>query len=224
MFYDQLADSQRSHPTEVIFADVGSVAPDCCLMTTGEASITSQIKYPMQPEINVISESKLIGRRLTMSLEDHKVADLWKSFMQRRNEITHSISDNLISLTIYQPGHFLNFRTSNEFEKWAAIEVSSFEDLPKDLETFVLTSGLYAIFKYKGLDTDYGIYQYIFQSWLPVSDYTLDDRPHFEILGAKFKKNDPESEEEIYIPIKVKTEAKALDLTVTTQTAGNPYK
>lgn len=47
-----------------------------------------------------------------------------------------------------------------------------------------------------------GTFGYIFGTWLPNSGYIMDDRPHFEILGAKYKNNDPESEEEIWIPIK----------------------
>ena len=60
------------------------------------------------------------------------------------------------------------------------------------------------IFDYKGSSTDTSIFQYIFRTWLPSSSYQLDDRPHFEVLGAKYKNNDPESEEEIWIPIKPK--------------------
>ena len=48
------------------------------------------------------------------------------------------------------------------------------------------------------------IFQYIFSEWIPQSDYSVDDRPHFEVLGAKYKNNDPDSEEEIWIPIKKK--------------------
>jgi AraC family transcriptional regulator len=40
--------------------------------------------------------------------------------------------------------------------------------------------------------------------WLPNSAYALDDRPHFEALGEQYKNNDPNSEEEIWIPIKPK--------------------
>lgn len=39
---------------------------------------------------------------------------------------------------------------------------------------------------------------YIFATWLPSSAYVLDNRPHFEVLGAKYKSNDPGSEEEIW--------------------------
>ncbi|MGK2861531.1 MAG: GyrI-like domain-containing protein [Chitinophagaceae bacterium] len=48
------------------------------------------------------------------------------------------------------------------------------------------------------------MFSYIFNTWLPPSGYDLDNRPHFEILGEKYKNDDPLSEEEIWIPIKQK--------------------
>ena len=45
-------------------------------------------------------------------------------------------------------------------------------------------------------------FQYIFGTWMPDSGYKWDNRPQFEILGEKYKNNDPSSEEEIWIPIK----------------------
>jgi AraC family transcriptional regulator len=41
-------------------------------------------------------------------------------------------------------------------------------------------------------------------TWLPGSDFVLDTRPHFEVLGDQYKNNDTTSEEEIWIPIKLK--------------------
>jgi len=156
------------------------------------------------PRIEVLKEKKLIGKHLTMSLVNNKTAELWKSFMPKRNEITNSLTQELISMQVYSPTHFINFKPTNEFEKWACVEVSNFDTLPDNMETFVLTAGLYAVFDYKGLSTDTQIFQYIFGTWLPESNYTLDNRPHFEVLGSKYKNNDPNSEEEIWIPIKQK--------------------
>lgn len=158
----------------------------------------------MTPRIVTANEKKLIGKRLIMSFADYKVSELWKNFMPRREEINNSISNDLISMTVYNPTHFLNFSPSNEFEKWAALEVSSFENVPPEMEKFTLTGALYAVFDYKGLNTDNSIYRFIYEKWIPNSDYDLDDRPHFEILGEKYKNNDPASEEEIWIPIKRK--------------------
>lgn len=158
----------------------------------------------MTPRIVTANEKKLIGKRLIMSFADYKVSELWKNFMPRREEINNSISNDLISMTVYNPTHFLNFSPSNEFEKWAVTEVSDFDNVPSGMETFILTGELYAVFDYKGLNTDHSIFRYIYGEWIPRSDYDLDNRPHFEILGDKYKNGDPESEEEIWIPIKRK--------------------
>jgi AraC family transcriptional regulator len=72
------------------------------------------------------------------------------------------------------------------------------------MESFILYGGLYAVFDYKGSSVDNRIFQYIYMNWIPNSEYQLDNRPHFEVLGEKYRNNDPTSEEEIWIPIKIK--------------------
>ena len=139
-----------------------------------------------------------------MSLANNKTAELWKSFMPRRHEIKNNLTDELISMQLYSSTHFSDFKFTNEFEKWATAEVSDFDYVPEGMETFTLPGGLYAVFHYKGSSSDNSIFQYIFGTWLPTSNYVLDNRPHFEILGAKYKNNDPNSEEEIWIPIREK--------------------
>ena len=152
----------------------------------------------------LLNEKKLIGKRITMSLANNKTGELWKSFMPLRHEIKNVIGSDLFSLQTYGPDYFKTFNPTNEFEKWALVEVSDTKGIPNDMEVFNLPSGLYAVFFYKGLNTDPSIFQYIFSEWLPKSEYILDNRPHFEILGANYKNNDPESEEDIYIPVKKK--------------------
>jgi AraC family transcriptional regulator len=158
----------------------------------------------MIPRILHLKEKKLVGKRLTMSFADYKPSELWKSFMPRRKEISNNLTNDLMAITVYKPTHFRDFKPSNEFEKWATIEVTDFDSVPNEMETFTLNAGLYAVFDYKGLNTDDSIYHFIYREWIPNSDYALDDRAHFEILGEKYKNNDPTSEEEIWIPIKLK--------------------
>lgn len=158
----------------------------------------------MTPRIEAINEKKLVGKKLIMSFAHYNIGELWENFLPRRKEISHNVTNDLISLAVYQPTHFADFKPTNKFERWAAVEVANFNNVPNEMETFVLSRGLYAVFKYKGLNTDYSIFQYIIGTWLPNSDYVLDNRPHFEVLGDKYKNNDPTSEEEIWIPIKTK--------------------
>lgn len=165
--------------------------------------IKTQGKINMEPRIETLFEKKLVGKRLTMSLADNKTSYLWQSFVSGRREIINNNTNEMISMQIYN-GPVRLGDLNQEFEKWAAIEVTDFENVPEKMDSYTLNGGLYAVFTYKGLSTDNSVYLYIFGTWLPDSDYLLDHRPHFEILGDNYKNGDPDSEEEIWIPIKQK--------------------
>jgi len=158
----------------------------------------------MKPRIQICKRKKLVGKRLKMSFANYRISELWKNFGPRQKEITNNLTNDLISLAVYEPTHFTDFKPTNEFERWATIEVPDYNSVPANMETFDLPGGLYAVFDYKGSNSDNSIFQYIFEKWLPNSEYILDNRPHFEVLGDKYKNNDPNSEEEIWIPIKNK--------------------
>ncbi len=145
----------------------------------------------------------LAGKRIKMSFAENKTFGLWQSFMPIRNTIGNGVGTELYSIEIYPPDFFKGLNPAAFFEKWAAVEVTDFDSLPADMETLATPGGLYAVFNYKGLASDApAFYQYIFNSWLPTSGYQLDNRPHFAVMGEKYKNNDPNSEEELWIPVK----------------------
>ena len=156
----------------------------------------------MLPSILTVGSKKLIGQRLTMSFAENKTGQLWQRFMPLRKKIINNLSNDLISMQLYPPA--FDFSPHTQFEKWAAVEVSDFNTVPDQMETFVWAGGMYAVFAYKGSSTDTRIFQYIFTTWLPQSGYKLDNRPHVEILGANYKNASPDSEEEIWIPVRLK--------------------
>ncbi|MCX6181296.1 MAG: GyrI-like domain-containing protein [Bacteroidetes bacterium] len=162
----------------------------------------------MEPRIELLAEKKLLGMRLTMSIAQNKTGLLWQGFMKRRKEIQNNLNSDLISMQVYSPFFdFINFNVEAEFDKWATTEVSDFKAIPEGMESFVLVGGLYAVFFYKGDASPAAaakVFSYIYGQWIPNSIYELDQRPHFEILGEKYKKDAPDSEEEIWIPIKHK--------------------
>ena len=158
----------------------------------------------MEPRFETLGEKILIGKRQTMSLSQDKTGLLWKGFMPRINEVEGRSGTDLYSLQVYDETYFQSFNPERVFEKWAAVEVMDQKDIPSQMEAFILSGGLYAVFVHKGAHTDTTTFQYIFSTWLPNSTYVLDNRPHFELLGAQYKNGDPLSEEEIWIPIKPK--------------------
>ncbi|MDA9987256.1 GyrI-like domain-containing protein [Crocinitomicaceae bacterium] len=158
----------------------------------------------MTPRIVTSTEKKLIGHHLQMCLSDNKTAQLWGEFGPRIKEIQNKVSDAKISLQIYPHLYHQNFNPNNTFEKWAAVEVDSLESIPNGLDSLLLESGTYAVFNYKGPSADPAIFQYIYSEWLPNSNYVIESRPHFEVLGLHYSKTDINSEEEIWIPIRNK--------------------
>jgi AraC family transcriptional regulator len=157
----------------------------------------------MIPTIQTVEKKKLIGKHIIMSLVNNKTFELWKSFMPVRNQIKNTIGSDLYSMQVYKDDYFKNFNPAAEFEKWAALEVTDFDTIPDGMETYILPGGKYAVFHYIGNpENGAQVFGYIFKEWLPNSGYELDNRPHFELLGSKYKNGDPGSEEEIWIPIK----------------------
>ena len=150
-----------------------------------------------------IAEKQLIGHRRTMSLAANTTPELWREFMQQRATLPAPIGGVLYSLQIYPAAYFADFHPERPFEKWATLEAIEISDLVAGFEKLALPGGLYAVFLHQGPASEGpATFRYIFGTWLPASGYTLDDRPHFEVLGAKYKNEGPDSEEEIWIPIR----------------------
>ncbi len=153
----------------------------------------------LQPRILQLQPKTLAGKLQQMSLVHNQTGLLWQRFMQQRSQLA-VVNNLLYSLQLYAADYFISFNPTNEFTKWALAEVSDVTNLPEGFERFHLPGGLYAVFDHKGSGT--AIFQDIFSQWLPQSEYELDNRPHFEVLGKKYKNNSADSEEEIWIPVK----------------------
>lgn len=125
--------------------------------------------------------------------------------MPRRKEIQNSVGIELYSIEVYPASFFNSVYPGAAFEKWAAIEVKNYDVIPDGMETITSPEGVYAVFVHRGpASAGPKTYQYIFGTWLPQSEYLVDERPHFAIMGEKYKHEDPDSEEELWIPIKLK--------------------
>ena len=156
-------------------------------------------RFELPYRIAIIEPKKLIGFSITTSFRDDKTQIVWRKFMMRRNEIVNQTSNQLFSLQIYPE----NFTANQTFRKYALAEVSDFNNIPNDFETFELESGKYLVFNYQGkAEHAPEIFRYIFQNVIPENQFEVDNRPHFEIFGEDYNPNDDSAEEEIWIPIR----------------------
>lgn len=159
----------------------------------------------MEFRIESIEDVKVVGMRALMSIStiNAETGNLARRFMPRRYEVVSRIEKHVYSIQNYGPD--FDSMPETKFEKWIGIEVSDFQDIPPEMETFILKGGPYAVFDFKGAIQDFPkSRQYIFNEWLPNSGYNLDPRPHFEILSENYSRDLQNIEEEVWVPVKPK--------------------
>jgi AraC family transcriptional regulator len=157
----------------------------------------------MKVQIMEFATSKFVGISMEFSFSDYRIFELWNTFMPRRNEIKNRIGSDFYNVQI-NPENF-DFSPTTNFQKWAVVPVKNWENIPDNMQALEIKNGLYAVFNYNGDQNNIrDFFEKIYKDWLPNSDYELDNRAQFEILGEKYQRNNPESEEQIWIPIRRK--------------------
>ncbi len=159
----------------------------------------------MKPKIIELEKKKLIGISVKISLAQNNIPQLWNTFMQRIDEIANKIDSGCYEIHPFDSEFKMeNFTEDMEFEKWAAVEVDNFNNIPDGLKAITIEGGKYAVFKHKGIMSNIQFsFDYAYGAWLPNSEYELAQRADFEVYGKQYYgPENPESITELWIPIK----------------------
>ena len=154
----------------------------------------------MKAKMVSLPEKKLVGMHSKVRHQDHAhIAMLWQRFMPNHKRIKNRTTQDFIAVQ-----HYSDF---NDFDKpytiWAAIEVSDAGALPEGMAALIIPAGDYAVFRHKGMNAP-ETYQRIMTEWLPSSGYAIDTRPHFQVMGKDYKNGSEDSEEDFYVPVRLK--------------------
>ncbi|WP_323788457.1 GyrI-like domain-containing protein [Psychroserpens sp.] len=158
----------------------------------------------MVHRIEIIEDRLVVGMKTRTSvLTIHeKTKQLAQSFMPKRREVLSRIGVHVFSIQDYGED-YSPANPNSEFDKWVGVEVENHSAIPEGMQSFIIASGTYAVFSFKGSVSEFPKQRaYIFQDWLPNSGYLLDQKAHFEILSEDYSKDLQNIEEEIWIPIK----------------------
>lgn len=161
----------------------------------------------MEPRIEQLPQKKLVGKRIRTTQAENHTVELWRAFMPRRKEIKNTVGTDLFSVQFFDPSLALDqFGPDTPFDKWAAVEVAEFSEVPEGMETLALENGPYAVFVHRGpVSAAPQTFGYIYGTWLPASVYEADNRrAHFAVMGEKYAPESPDSEEEIWVPVQTK--------------------
>jgi len=149
------------------------------------------------PEIIEIPEKIIVGRNLTLGIDDYNVFPLWKQF---RNEQS---SNSLMGVDLYAIQQYAEWPPKSAITHWAGMEKKLGVEYPEEWIIHPLSGGKYARFIHRGTQAEFPkTMAMIFTEWLPSSPYHYDSsRAKFQIMSAHYVMNDPESEEFVFIPI-----------------------
>jgi AraC family transcriptional regulator len=161
----------------------------------------------MQPRFETLAPTPLVGLRARMTLAADRSPELWRRFMPRRHEVPGRVEGRYISMAVRDrvsgadPSGLLPVDTP--FDRWVAVEVNAAGGVPEGMESHIRSGGLYAVFVHRGpASAAPRTWGYIFGTWLPASQFELDDREHFEVLPEGYRPDDPAAEEEVWIPVR----------------------
>ncbi|MFA8342931.1 MAG: GyrI-like domain-containing protein [Rhodothermaceae bacterium] len=162
--------------------------------------------FTMKPELKEIEEFTVVGMEKTVTLKtNYLIVELWEKFSQRIDEIKNRIGTEYFEVCKpFEEGEKEKFTEDSEFTKVASVKVSKVEDLPEGMTAVTVPGGKYAVFTHKGKSMEIkSTYEYIWGKWVPSTDLEVDLRYSFELYDERFLgPENPDSEMEIYIPIK----------------------
>jgi len=159
----------------------------------------------MEPLILTRKALTVVGLKYRGQNRQGQVRQLWRRFALRAAEIGQQVSGGSYGVMggYEQPcGGMGNYDPSyGEFDYLAGVEVDSVANMPAGMESWEIPEQQYAVFVFPFRDMRQN-YRYIYQEWLPASEYQLAEAPELEFYPATFDPDDQNSEMFLYLPIK----------------------
>lgn len=167
---------------------------------TRETIVHRQHMVKKEPELVELGPVYLVG--LPFYYELGQVDDL-SSPWQKLLDNAAAIPDRIIPEKYYQVQYWFADQDTESIFFYIALEVNSYKDIPVQFTAKSLPRQTYLKFLHKGFSNKVGLtYRYIYEQYLPETDYKLPHLFNFEYYGPEHKgPYNEESVSEIYIPV-----------------------
>jgi AraC family transcriptional regulator len=188
------------NPTELRRNKVTQQMPFLSAITEENIHHIHQIK-DIEPEIVELDSIFLVGLVALERTSASVITELWARFPDEIDSIKNRIIPEKYYQVVFWPDQY----ELDGYFLMCAVEVSDLNSINHNLVGKYIPPARYLRFIHKGLSCKVGLtYKYIYESWLPKSDYRLPFSYNFELYGEKcLGPDNPESESEIYIPVEV---------------------
>ncbi|MCK5051870.1 MAG: AraC family transcriptional regulator [Candidatus Cloacimonetes bacterium] len=144
---------------------------------------------------------KVVGMKIHTSIKENLIPQLWNDFITRMDELDKvAVPDCSLGICLNETGTV--FREDSMFYYMVCKVVKDDSIIPSGMEYREISSQLVAVFTHLGsLDTLSKTYNYIYDKWLPESEYKLFTADEIEWYDSRFKFGEKDSQMDIHIPI-----------------------
>ena len=149
----------------------------------------------MEPKIVSLPAFTVVGMMYYGKNQNNEISQLWSSFNPHIAEIKY-IRDGAFGLC--QPPD-----ETGAFRYLAGMSVARTDEIPEGMDVWSVPAQTYAVFSCT-LPSIGQTYQYVFETWIPRSQYQYIPGIDFEYYDESFDPADANSLLKIYIPIKEK--------------------
>jgi AraC family transcriptional regulator len=148
-----------------------------------------------EPEIKEKAAFTVVGLKYHGKAEGDEIPQTWQALMEYADDV----------------GSFVDFDASygvmgnydaetGEYDYVAGWEKVGESEVPEDLTTWDVPAQTYAVFEVQ-MNEIQEAYEYIYNTWLPQSEYQHAAAPEFEYYDASFNPDDPASTLYVYVPV-----------------------
>ena len=150
----------------------------------------------MKPRIVTHTPIIVVGMQIVTKPMSPEIPDLWSRFVQREQEIGG----------VLEPGATYGVMQMATGDAAGLIYLAGLSvveqptSFPTGMTDVTIPAGQYAVFEFSISEIS-SAYDFMLNSWLPTSGYTLLGSPMFERYGADFNPSEPSSRMTVHIPI-----------------------
>ena len=148
-------------------------------------------------EIVEIPEKIIIGRHLTLPIDDLAVFPLWKQFR------TEQIQAGILDVELYSMQAYHEWPPATSITHFACLEKIDKQEYPTGWIEFTIQGGKYATFEYGGSRTEFPtMLKHVILDILPRTKHQLDPtRNQFQIMPSEYSMSDPNAIESVFVPV-----------------------
>ena len=130
---------------------------------------------------------------------ENEIGKLWGRFVSKVKTVKNRVGETAYEVHI-EPEEY---EQTKNFFVFVGVEVDKVDDLPLEMFVKILPPSKYAVFTLKGKEITSNWPDMIYKKWLPKSGFEEAHKFTIEYYDERFKgTDDPESELDIYVPIK----------------------